>query len=139
VDTLLSAFYGQDHLDAVWTPNDAIAMGVISSRKGVGYGSAQQAMPVVTGQDADIQNVKNIVRGDQTSTVFKDTRKLASVTAEMVDNALGGKQVPINDTKSYNNGVKIVPTYLVKPILVDKANYQSELVTSGYYTQAQIK
>jgi putative multiple sugar transport system substrate-binding protein len=96
-------------------------------------------MPVVTGQDADIQNVKNIVRGDQTSTVFKDTRKLASVTAEMVDNALSGKQVPINDTKSYNNGAKIVPTYLVKPILVDKANYQSELVTSGYYTQAQIK
>jgi putative multiple sugar transport system substrate-binding protein len=71
--------------------------------------------------------------------VFKDTRKLASVTAEMVDNALSGKQVPINDTKSYNNGAKIVPTYLVKPILVDKANYQSELVTSGYYTQAQIK
>jgi putative multiple sugar transport system substrate-binding protein len=96
-------------------------------------------MPVVTGQDADIQNVKNIVRGDQTSTVFKDTRKLASVTAEMVDNALSGKPVPVNDTKSYNNGTKIVPTYLVKPILVDKANYQSELVTSGYYTQAQIK
>ncbi|CAB3651221.1 Multiple sugar-binding periplasmic protein SbpA [Paraburkholderia sediminicola] len=139
MDNLLSAFYGKDHLDAVWTPNDAIAVGVISSLKGIGYGSARQTMPVVTGQDADIQNVKNIVRGDQTSTVFKDTRKLAGVTAEMVDNALSGKQVPVNDTKSYNNGTKIVPTYLVKPILVDKANYQSELVTSGYYTQAQIK
>ena len=139
MDNLLSAFYGKDHLDAVWTPNDAIAVGVISSLKGIGYGSAQQTMPVVTGQDADIQNVKNIVRGDQTSTVFKDTRKLAGVTAEMVDNALSGKQVPVNDTKSYNNGTKIVPTYLVKPILVDKTNYQSELVTSGYYTQAQIK
>src|ERR1700761_1573496 len=139
MDNLLSAFYGKDRLDAVWTPNDAIAIGVVSSLKGVGYGSAQQAMPVVTGQDADIQNVKNIVRGDQTSTVFKDTRKLASVAADMVDDALTGKQVPVNDTKSYNNGAKIVPTYLVKPILVDKGNYQSELVTSGYYTQAQIK
>ncbi|MDR5823590.1 multiple monosaccharide ABC transporter substrate-binding protein [Caballeronia sp. LZ043] len=139
MDNLLSAFYGKDHLDAVWAPNDALAIGIISSLKGVGYGSGQQAMPVITGQDADVQNVKSIVRGEQTSTVFKDTRKLAGVTADMVDNALAGKQVTINDTKSYNNGAKIVPTYLVKPVLVDKSNYQSELVTSGYYTQAQIK
>jgi putative multiple sugar transport system substrate-binding protein len=139
MDNLLSAFYGKDHLDAVWTPNDAIAIGVISSLKGVGYGSPQQVMAVVTGQDADVQNIKAIIRGDQTTTVFKDTRKLASVTADMVDDALTGKTVAVNDTKSYNNGAKIVPTYLVKPILVDKANYQSELVTSGYYTQAQVK
>ncbi|WNC94852.1 sugar ABC transporter substrate-binding protein [Paraburkholderia sp. FT54] len=139
MDNLLSAFYGKDHLDAVWAPNDALAIGIISSLKGVGYGSGQQAMPIITGQDADVQNVKNIVRGDQTSTVFKDTRKLAGVAADMVDDALTGKQVPVNDTKGYNNGAKVVPTYLVKPVLVDKANYQSELVTSGYYTQAQIK
>ena len=139
MDNLLSAFYGKDHLDAVWTPNDALAIGVISSLKGVGYGSGQQAMPIITGQDADVQNVKNIARGDQTSTVFKDTRKLASVAADMVDDVLTAKPVPVNDTKSYNNGAKIVPTYLVKPVLVDKANYQSELVTSGYYTQAQLK
>jgi putative multiple sugar transport system substrate-binding protein len=139
MDNLLSAFYGKDHLDAVWAPNDALAIGIISSLKGVGYGSGQQAMPIITGQDADVQNVKNIVRGDQTSTVFKDTRKLAGVAADMVDDALNGKQVPVNDTKSYNNGAKIVPTYLVKPVLVDKSNYQTELVTSGYYTQAQIK
>ena len=139
MDNLLSAFYGKDHLDAVWTPNDAIAIGVVSSLKGVGYGSGPQTMPVITGQDADIQNVKNIARGEQTSTVFKDTRKLASVTADMVDESLTGKQVAVNDTKSYNNGAKIVPTYLVKPVLVDKSNYQTELVTSGYYTQAQLK
>src|ERR1700744_410662 len=75
MDNLLSAFYGKDHLDAVWTPNDAIAIGVVSSLKGVGYGSGQQTMPIITGQDADIQNVKNMFRGYQTSTVFKDTRK----------------------------------------------------------------
>ncbi|POR51090.1 multiple monosaccharide-binding protein [Paraburkholderia eburnea] len=139
MDNLLSAFYGKDRLDAVWTPNDAIAIGVISSLKGVGYGSAQSPMPVVTGQDADIQNVKAIVRGDQTTTVFKDTRKLASVTADMVDDALTGKTVPVNDTKSYNNGAKVVPTYLVKPVLVDKDAVQPLLVNSGYYTAAQIK
>jgi putative multiple sugar transport system substrate-binding protein len=139
MDNLLSAFYGKDRLDAVWTPNDAIAIGVISSLKSIGYGSSDQPMPVVTGQDADIQNVKGIIRGDQTSTVFKDTRKLAAVAADMVDDALTGKTVPVNDTKSYNNGVKIIPTYLVKPILVNKSNYQSELVNSGYYTQSQLK
>ncbi|WP_175914215.1 multiple monosaccharide ABC transporter substrate-binding protein [Burkholderia metallica] len=139
MDNLLSAFYGKDRLDAVWTPNDAIAVGVISSLKGVGYGSAQSPMPVVTGQDADVQNVKAIMRGDQTTTVFKDTRKLASVTAAMVDDALAGKTVAVNDTKSYSNGAKIVPTYLVKPALVDKENVQSMLVNSGYYTQAQLK
>ncbi len=139
MDNLLSAFYGKERLDAVWTPNDAIAIGVISSLKGVGYGSPQQPMPVVTGQDADVQNVKAIIRGDQTTTVFKDTRKLAGVTADMVDDALNGKQVPVNDTKSYNNGAEIVPTYLVKPVLVDKDNYESLLVKSGYYTQAQLK
>lgn len=139
MDNLLSAFYGKEHLDAVWTPNDAIAIGVISSLKGVGYGAAQSAMPVVTGQDADIQNVKAIIRGEQTTTVFKDTRKLSSVTADMVDDALSGKAVPVNDTKSYNNGAKIVPTYLVKPVLVDKDNVQTMLINSGYYTQAQIK
>jgi putative multiple sugar transport system substrate-binding protein len=139
MDNLLSAFYGNNRLDAVWTPNDAIAIGVISSLKGVGYGSAQQVMPVVTGQDADLQNVKGIIRGDQTTTVFKDTRKLATITADIVDDALTGKAVPVNDTKSYNNGAKIVPTYLVKPVLVDKDNFQTELVTSGYYTQAQLK
>lgn len=139
MDNLLSAFYGKEHLDAVWTPNDAIAIGVISSLKGVGYGAAQAGMPVVTGQDADVQNVKAIMRGEQTTTVFKDTRKLASVTADMVDDALAGKTVPVNDTKSYNNGVKVVPTYLVKPVLVDKDSVQSMLINSGYYTQAQVK
>ncbi|WP_321814917.1 MULTISPECIES: multiple monosaccharide ABC transporter substrate-binding protein [unclassified Paraburkholderia] len=139
MDNLLSAFYGKEHLDAVWTPNDAIAIGVISSLKGVGYGTAQAGMPVVTGQDADVQNVKAIMRGEQTTTVFKDTRKLASVTADMVDDALAGKTVPVNDTKSYNNGVKVVPTYLVKPVLVDKDSVQSMLINSGYYTQAQVK
>ncbi|MFP3569077.1 multiple monosaccharide ABC transporter substrate-binding protein [Paraburkholderia sp. SIMBA_030] len=139
MDNLLSAFYGKDRLDAVWTPNDAIAIGVISSLRGVGYGSAQQPMPVVTGQDADIQNVKAIIRGDQTTTVFKDTRKLASITADIVDDALTGKSVPVNDTKSYSNGARIVPTYLVKPVIVDKDNYQSTLINSGYYTQAQLK
>jgi len=139
MDNLLSANYGNTHLDAVLCPNDGIAIGVISSLRGVGYGTPKQPMPAITGQDAEAQNVKAIIRGDQATTVYKDTRQLATVAATMVDDSLSGKPVPVNDTKSYNNGAKVVPTYLVKPVLVDASNYKSILVNSGYYTEAQLK
>ncbi|MDF3834284.1 sugar ABC transporter substrate-binding protein [Cupriavidus basilensis] len=139
MDNLLSAYYGNTRLDAVWAPNDATAIGIISSLKGVGYGSPQQPMPVVTGQDADLPNIKAIIRGDQASTVFKDTRQLAGVAADMVDAALAGKPVPVNDTKSYNNGVKVIPTYLVKPVLVDASNWKELLVKSGFYAESRLK
>jgi putative multiple sugar transport system substrate-binding protein len=96
-------------------------------------------MPVVTGQDAEIPSVKSILAKEQTSTVFKDTRELAKVTANMVDALLSGKTVAVNDTKTYNNGVKVVPSYLLKPVSVDASNWKEVLVSSGYYTEAQIK
>jgi putative multiple sugar transport system substrate-binding protein len=140
MDNLLSAYYGNSHVDAVLSPYDGISIGIISSLKGVGYGTAQQPMPVITGQDAEIPSVKAIIRGDQRSTVFKDTRELAKATADMADAVLSKKPVPVNDTKTYNNGVKVVPTYLLKPVLVDSGNWQNVLVTSsGYYKEAQLK
>ena len=140
MDNLLSAFYNGSRIDAVWSPNDGVAIGIISSLKGVGYGSAQQKMPVVTGQDAEIPNVKAIIRGDQATTVFKDTRELAARTADIVADSLAGKPVQVNDSKNYNNGVKIVPTYLVTPVLLNAANWKDVLVTrSRFYTEAQLK
>jgi simple sugar transport system substrate-binding protein len=88
--------------------------------------------PVVTGQDAEVASVKSIIAGEQTYTVFKDTRQLAAQTAKMVDQALKGETVDINDTKTYDNGVKVVPSYLLTPISIDINNYQKELVDSGY-------
>jgi len=82
--------------------------------------------------------VKAILAGEQYSTVFKDTRELAKVTAKMVDAALSGKEVPINDTKTYDNGVKVVPSNLLVPVAVDKSNLEQVLVGSGYYTKDQI-
>ena len=96
-------------------------------------------MPVVTGQDAEVPSVKSIIRGEQRSTIFKDTRELAKVTASMVDALLSGKQPTINDTKTYNNGVKVVPSYLLKPVSVDASNWKQVLIGSGYYTEAQLK
>ena len=98
-----------------------------------------QDRAAVSGQDAELPSVKSILAGEQTTTIFKDTRELAKVTAGMVDAVLGGKQPEINDTKTYNNGVKIVPSYLLKPVLVDASNWKQVLVGSGYYTEAQLK
>jgi putative multiple sugar transport system substrate-binding protein len=111
----------------------------LSSLKGVGYCTAQQPCPIVSGQDAEVQSVKSILKGEQYSTIFKDTRELAKVTASMVDATLAGKQPEINDTKTYNNGVKVVPSYLLKPVSVDASNWKQILIGSGYYKESQIK
>jgi putative multiple sugar transport system substrate-binding protein len=139
MDNLLSAYYGKDKLHAVLSPYDGISIGILSSLKGVGYCSAQQPCPVVSGQDAEIPSIKSILKGEQYSTVFKDTRELAKVTANMVDAMVSGKTPQVNDTKTYNNGVKVVPSYLLKPVSVDAGNWKPVLVDSGYYKESQIK
>jgi putative multiple sugar transport system substrate-binding protein len=121
----------------VLSPYDGLSNGILSSLRGVGYGSGDTPMPVVTGQDAEVPSIKSMLRGEQYSTIFKDTRDLARVTADMVDAALSGKEVTVNDTKTYNNGVKIVPSYLLKPVVVDKSNWEKVLVDSGYYKRTQ--
>lgn len=138
MDNLLSAYYGNRKLDGVLSPYDGISIGIISSVKGVGYGSADMAMPIITGQDCEVPSVKAIVRGDQYSSIYKDTRELAKVTADMVDAMLSGKPVLTNDTTSYNNGTKVVPAYLLKPVIVTKDNWKAELVDGGYYKPGQI-
>nr|WP_244536809.1 multiple monosaccharide ABC transporter substrate-binding protein [Methylobacterium brachiatum] len=139
MDNLLSAYYGNAKLDAVLSPYDGISIGIISSLKGVGYGSGSLKMPVVSGQDAELQSIKSIIAGEQYSTIFKDTRELAKVTVAMIDAIVSGKQPEVNDTKTYNNGKKVVPAYLLKPVIVTKANWKPALVDTGYYTLDQLK
>src|SRR6188508_1970767 len=137
MDNLLSAFYGRKRVDAVLSPYDGLSIGILSSLRGVGYGSSDQPMPIVSGQDAEVPSIKAMLRGEQYSTIFKDTRDLARVTVDMVDAVLSGKEVPVNDTKTYNNGVKVVPSYLLKPVVVDKTNWEKILVDGGYYKKSQ--
>jgi putative multiple sugar transport system substrate-binding protein len=139
MDNLLSAFYTDKKVDGVLSPYDGLSIGILSSLKGVGYCTPTQKCPVVTGQDAEVASVKSIIAGEQTYTVFKDTRLLAAQTAKMVDQALKGQTVDINDTKTYDNGVKIVPSYLLTPFSVDITNYKAILVDSGYITADQLK
>ncbi|HEX2147060.1 MAG TPA: multiple monosaccharide ABC transporter substrate-binding protein [Pseudorhizobium sp.] len=139
MDALLSSTYADKRLDAVLSPYDGISIGILSSLKGVGYGSGDMPMPVVSGQDAEVPSVKSILAGEQYSTIFKDTRELAKVTVDMVDAVMSGKEPEVNDTKTYDNGVKVVPSYLLKPVVVNKDNWEEVLVGSGYYTADQIK
>ena len=137
MDNLLSAFYGRKRVDAVLSPYDGLSIGILSSLKGVGYGSGNMPMPIVSGQDAEVPSIKSMQRGEQYSTIFKDTRDLARVTADMVDASLSGKEVTVNDSKTYNNGVKVVPSYLLKPVVVDKSNWEKVLIDGGYYKRSQ--
>lgn len=140
MDNILSAFYGDgETVDAVLSPYDGLSIGIISSLRGVGYGSGDQEMPVISGQDAEVQSVRAIIAGEQTSTIFKDTRELARVTADMVDAMLQDREVPVNDTETYDNGVKVVPSYLLEPVVVTVDNWEDVLIGSNYYTPEQIQ
>jgi putative multiple sugar transport system substrate-binding protein len=95
-------------------------------------------MPIVSGQDAEIPSVKSIIAGEQYSTIYKDTRELAKVTVQMVDAIMSGKEPEVNDTKTYNNEVKVVPSYLLTPIAVDATNWEKILIDGGYYKKEEI-
>ncbi|QEU90613.1 multiple monosaccharide ABC transporter substrate-binding protein [Streptomyces kanamyceticus] len=137
MDDLISKSYGERRVDAVLSPYDGISIGVISALKSAGYGTRSEPLPVITGQDAELASVKSIIRGEQTQTVFKDTRKLAAQTVRMGDAVLTGKKVEVNNTTDYDNGEKTVPSFLLKPVSVDKTNTQL-LVDEGYFSAGQL-
>ncbi|MEU6085644.1 multiple monosaccharide ABC transporter substrate-binding protein [Streptomyces sp. NPDC047085] len=139
MDDILTSSYKSEKVDAVLSPYDGISIGILSSLKSDGYGSGSKPLPVITGQDAELASVKSIIAGQQTQTVYKDTRKLAEVASTMVDDVLNGKKPEVNDTTSYNNGTKVVPAYLLQPVSVDKSNYQQVLIDGGYYTASELK
>ncbi|MFU0825935.1 MAG: Peripla-BP-4 domain-containing protein [Lachnoclostridium sp.] len=139
MDNILSAYYTSDRVHAVLSPYDGISIGVISSLKSIGYGSSDMPMPIVSGQDAEIPSIKSIIAGEQYSTIFKDTRVLAEKCVKMVDAIFNGTEPEINDTTTYDNGVKVVPSYLCEPVPVDKTNYKEVLIDSGYYTEADLQ
>ncbi|MES9519412.1 multiple monosaccharide ABC transporter substrate-binding protein [Streptomyces capoamus] len=139
MEDILTSAYKSGRVDAVLSPYDGISIGILSALKSDGYGSGSKALPVITGQDAELASVKSIIAGQQTQTVYKDLRKLAEVAATMMDDSLKGKKPEVNDTKTYDNGTKVVPAYLLQPVSVDKSNYKQVLVDGGYYTEGDLK
>jgi putative multiple sugar transport system substrate-binding protein len=140
MDNILSANYSDgSRVDGVLAPYDGLSRGIISSLRGVGYGSGDLAWPIITGQDAEAPSVKAIIAGEQYSTVYKDTRELAKVTAGLVDTVLSGGTPEGLDTTTYNNGVKVVPSVLLTPYSVDLTNYQKLVIDSGYLKPEEVQ
>jgi putative multiple sugar transport system substrate-binding protein len=137
-DILTSTYGGGAKVNGVLSPYDGLSIGILSALKSNGYGTAGQPYPTVTGQDAEVASVKSIIAGEQFSTVYKDTRQLADTTVTMADAVLKGQKPEVNNTTDYDNGNKVVPSFLLQPVIVYKDNYQKVLVDSGYYTAAQL-
>ncbi|MEU7837845.1 MULTISPECIES: multiple monosaccharide ABC transporter substrate-binding protein [unclassified Nonomuraea] len=137
-DLLTKTYSGGTKVDGVLSPYDGLSIGILSALKSNGYGTSGQPYPIVTGQDAELASVKSIIAGEQYSTIYKDTRQLADVTVKIADTVLKGGKPEVNNTKDYDNGNKVVPSYLLQPLIVDKTNYEKELVDTGYYTKSQL-
>jgi putative multiple sugar transport system substrate-binding protein len=137
-DLLTSAYNDGSKVNGVLSPYDGISRGIITALQNAGYGSASNPMPAITGQDAEIASVKLIADGVQSSTIFKDTRKLAAQASTAAQAFLSGQQPQANDTTTYNNKVKVVPSYLLPIQTVYKDNIQSTLIDTGYWTAQEV-
>lgn len=138
-EDILSGYYGDgEHLDIIASAFDGLSYGCSAALTGAGYALGEQ-WPLITGQDAELMAVKNIISGSQTMSIFKDTRILAEKCVTMVQAVLEDKEPEINDSETYDNNKLVVPSYLCEPVAVDIDNYEDELVGSGYYTEAELK
>ncbi|MBP5157739.1 MAG: sugar-binding protein [Treponema sp.] len=124
-------------LDAVYSSNDSCAMGITNALVAAGYTASN--FPLITGQDCDKPSVKNMLKGTQAMSIFKDTRTLAEKVVGMVDAIMQGREPEINDTKTYNNGTGIIPSYLCDPVFATVDNYKALLIDSGYYKESELK
>ena len=139
MENLLTANYSAGKkVDAVLSPYDGLSRGIVEALRSVGYGSGDLPWPVITGQDAETASIKSIIAGEQTSTIFKDTRLLSAQAVKTVDAILKGQKAEVNDEKTYNNGAKVVPSYLCTPVSVDKSNYKQIVIDSGYIKEADL-
>ena len=144
MDDLLTGNYNDGtRVDGVLSPYDGLSRGIITALTNAGYGptttEGTQPMPIVTGQDAEIASVKLIVDGVQSSTVFKDTRLLAEQAVSASEAFLNDEEPEANDTETYDNGVKVVPSYLLEVETVYADNIQAALVDSGYWTAEEVE
>jgi len=135
-DLLTAAYSGGTEIDGVLSPYDGLSRGIITALQNAGYSTPD--FPVVTGQDAEIASVKLIVDELQQSTIFKDTRKLAAQAVTASQAYLAGNEPEANDTETYENGVKVVPSYLLESDIVYADNITALLVDSGYWTQEEV-
>jgi putative multiple sugar transport system substrate-binding protein len=137
METRLSSFYTDDKVDVVLSPNDSLAQGIAAALDGSGYMPGVD-YPILTGQDGDKASVVNILADKQTMTVWKDTRVLGERVHTMIQQIIAGETVEVNDTSTYDNGVKVVPSFLITPEVVVKDQVQEKLIDSGFLDPADV-
>ncbi len=138
MENLLTSTYSDGStVNAVLSPYDGLSRGIISALTDAGY-AVGEGWPIISGQDAELDSVKAINSGEQYSTIFKDTRNLAEVAVDMATALLNGEEPEVNNTEDYDNGVKVVPSFLLESEIVVKDNISDVLVESGYWTEEDI-
>jgi putative multiple sugar transport system substrate-binding protein len=144
MEDLLTANYNDGTVvNGVLSPYDGLSRGIITALENQGYGptieGGAKPMPIVTGQDAEIASVKLINDGVQSSTIFKDTRLLAEQAVTAAKAFLEGNEPEANDTKTYDNGKKVVPSFLLPVETVFKDDIQSVLIDSDYWKAEEVE
>ncbi|WP_298885761.1 multiple monosaccharide ABC transporter substrate-binding protein [uncultured Serinicoccus sp.] len=138
-DLLTSTYSDGTELHGVLSPYDGLSRGIITALRNDGMGDTiEDGLPIVSGQDAEIASVKLIADGVQHSTIFKDTRKLADQAVVTVEAYMAGEEAEANDTESYDNGVKVVPSFLLESDIVYQDNITELLIDSEYWTQEEV-
>lgn len=138
-DLLTSTYSDGSKVQGVLSPYDGLSRGIITALQNAGYGDTiSDGLPPVSGQDAEIASVKLIADDVQFATIFKDTRKLAAQSVVGALAFLAGAEPEANDTTTYDNGVKVVPSYLLESDIVYADNITELLVDSGYWTADEV-
>lgn len=139
MEDILTSTYsdGTKKVNGVLSPYDGLSRGIISALTDAGY-TVGAEWPIISGQDAELDSVKAINSGEQYATIFKDTRELAKVAVSMATAILNGEEPEVNNTEDYDNGTKVVPSYLLESQIVVKDNITEVLVDSGYWTEDEI-
>jgi D-xylose transport system substrate-binding protein len=119
-------------VDAVVTASDALAYGVIQALAEHGLAGK---VPV-SGQDGELQAMQRMLKGTQTVSAYKPGRLLAEMAIVEALRLANGQEPEIN--AAVNNGLMEVPSYLIDPIPVTKANIDSTVIADGTYTRSQI-
>ena len=134
-ENLLSTFYADRQLDAVWCEDDSVAQGVTAALENM---YRNDGYPVITGEIRDIASVRNILDGRQAMSVFRDTRNLAAKTVEMADALMQGRAVPSNAEFITIDGRHRYPAFYVEPAVCTENNIVEVMLGSGYFTAEEL-
>jgi D-xylose transport system substrate-binding protein len=127
---------GNNGFAGVYAANDDTGGAAIAAMKSAGINPATRP---TTGQDAELAGIQRILAGTQYMTVYKAVKPEAQDAAEMAVALAEGKPLPANLINEHSdNGKKSVPSTILTPVAVTKANIESTVVKDHYWTPTQI-